>query len=201
MNEWIKNGGLGGGLGKDGAQTGVPVTLNRLLCCFIFFIFCPTNVHQLRSAAFLLLLVSAAAVVLSVLYLMLARTFTRVIMHVTLVLTILLNVYVSACPKLALTLTFKTSAACIFYWIVKYYCDVMTLFIILILTFFCLPAAAIIFTILALFSIFTYFGFRSRIPLASLLLQVVMDVSKTHKSVFAVAFTALFFQACLSVYV
>jgi len=146
LNEWIAVGGLGGGLGKVGAQTGIPVTLNR-------------------SAAWLLLLVSGAAIVLSALYLVLARAFTKVIMHVTLVLTILLNV-----------------ALCIFYWIVRYY------------------SAAIIFTILALFSMITYFGFRSRIPLASLLLQVVMDVSKRNKSVFAVAFAALFLQACLSIW-
>jgi len=61
-------------------------------------------------------------------------------------------------------------------------------------------AAAIIFTVIAVFSVFTYFVFRSRIPLASLLLQVVMDVSKFHKSVFAVAFAALFLQAGLSVW-
>ena len=44
-----------------------------------------------RSTVWLLLFVSAAAILLSVLYLILARTFTRVIMHITLVLTILLN--------------------------------------------------------------------------------------------------------------
>jgi hypothetical protein len=60
-------------------------------------------------------------------------------------------------------------------------------------------AGAIIFTIIALFSIFAYFGFRSRIPLASLLLQVVVDVSKHHKSVYVVAFIALMLQAALSV--
>lgn len=64
------------------------------------------------------------------------------------------------------------------------------------------PAAgAIIFTIIALFSVLSYWGFRSRIPLAALLLQVVMDVSKHHMSVYAVAFSALFIQAALAVYV
>lgn len=62
-------------------------------------------------------------------------------------------------------------------------------------------AGAIIFTIIAVLSIMSYFGFRSRIPLASLLLQVVMDVSKHHTSVYAVAFAALFVQAALSVFV
>lgn len=62
-------------------------------------------------------------------------------------------------------------------------------------------AGAIIFTIIALFSILSYWGYRARIPLASLLLQVVMDVSKHHMSVYVVAFTALVLQAALSVYV
>lgn len=60
-------------------------------------------------------------------------------------------------------------------------------------------AGAIIFTVIALVSILSYFGFRSRIPLASLLLQVVMDISKHHMSVYAVAFVALLLQAALSV--
>ncbi|KAF7985040.1 hypothetical protein HWV62_8873 [Athelia sp. TMB] len=74
------------------------------------------------------------------------------------------------------------SGVCVYYWITKYY------------------SGAIIFTIIALFSVLSYFGFRSRIPLASLLLQVIMDVSKHHMSVYVVAFTALFLQAALSVY-
>lgn len=62
-------------------------------------------------------------------------------------------------------------------------------------------AAAIIFTLIALLSVFAYFGFRSRIPLASLLLQVTMDISSNHLSVYFVGFTALVLQAALSVYV
>lgn len=60
-------------------------------------------------------------------------------------------------------------------------------------------AGAIIFTVIAVLSILAYWGFRSRIPLAALLLQVVMDVSKHHMSVYAVAFTALLVQAALAV--
>lgn len=60
-------------------------------------------------------------------------------------------------------------------------------------------AGAIIFTIIALFSIFAYFGYRARIPLASLLLQVVMDVAKHHWGVYVVAFIALIIQAAWSV--
>jgi hypothetical protein len=71
---------------------------------------------------------------------------------------------------------------CVYYWITKYY------------------SGAIIFTVIAILSLLSYFGFRSRIPLASLLLQVVMDVSKHHKSVFVTAFIALIVQAALSVW-
>lgn len=49
---------------------------------------------NVRSAVWLLLLVTAAAVLLSSAYLMLTRAFTRAIMHITLVLTIALNMCV-----------------------------------------------------------------------------------------------------------
>ena len=42
---------------------------------------------------------------------------------------------------------------------------------------------------------------RSRIPLAALLLQTVMDITKEHKSVYLVAFLTMLVQAILSVYV
>ncbi|TFK44695.1 plasma-membrane choline transporter-domain-containing protein [Crucibulum laeve] len=146
LNSWISEGGLGGGLGKTGGKTGAAVTLNR-------------------STVYLLLLVTAAAILLSVVYLLLTRAFTRMIMHITLILSILLNIGI-----------------CVYYWITKYY------------------SGAIIFTIIALFSVLSYFGYRSRIPLASLLLQVVMDVSKHHKSVYVVAFIALIAQAAVAVW-
>ncbi|KAJ8590242.1 DUF580-domain-containing protein [Rhizopogon salebrosus TDB-379] len=144
ISSYASDNGLGGGLGNG--QTGSSVTLNR---------------HTVD----LLLFVTAAGIVLSVSYLILARMFTRALMHITLVLSIILNIGI-----------------CIYYWITGYY------------------SGAIIFTIIALFSIFAYFGFRSRIPLASLLLQVVVDVSKHHKSVYVVAFIALMLQAALSVW-
>ncbi|TDL26138.1 DUF580-domain-containing protein [Rickenella mellea] len=148
ISEWITQGGLGGGIGggQNGSQTGSSVTLNR-------------------HTVYLLLLVTAAALVLSVGQLMLTRAFTRMIMHITLILSIALNI-----------------AIAVYYWITKYY------------------SGAIIFTVIALFSVLSYFGFRSRIPLASLLLQVVMDVAKHHISVYVVAFVALFLQAALSVW-
>ncbi|KAG2015548.1 integral to plasma membrane protein [Coprinopsis cinerea AmutBmut pab1-1] len=146
LKSWIDEGGLGGGIGKTGGKTGSAVTLNK-------------------STVYMMLLVTAVAVLLSSLYLMLTRAFTKIIMHITLVLTIILNI-----------------AICIYYWITKYY------------------SGAIIFTIIAILSVVSYFGFRSRIPLAALLFQVVMDVSKHHLSVYAVAFTALLVEAALSVW-
>ncbi|KNZ80543.1 Protein PNS1 [Termitomyces sp. J132] len=146
LNPWSSANGLGGGIGKSGGQSGTAVTVNR-------------------STVYLLLLVTAAALLLSTLYLMLTRAFTRMIMHITLVLTIMLNIGI-----------------CVYYWITKYW------------------SGAIIFTVFALLAIFSYFSFRSRIPLASLLLQVVMDVSKHHKSVYFVAFVALLMQAALAVW-
>ncbi|KDQ57627.1 hypothetical protein JAAARDRAFT_130142 [Jaapia argillacea MUCL 33604] len=143
LSEWVSQGGLGGGLGNS---TGTSVTLNS-------------------HTVYLLLFVTAGALLLSTIYLILTRAFTRMIMHITLILSILLNV-----------------AICAYYWITKYY------------------SGAIIFTVIAIISILAYWGYRSRIPLASLLLQVVMDVAKHHKSVYVVAFTALFLQAGLSVW-
>lgn len=144
IDGWIKQGGLGGGIG-DG-NTGSPITLNW-------------------HTVYLLLLVTAAGLLLSVGYLMLTRAFTHAIMHITLVLSIVANI-----------------AICAYYWVIGYF------------------SAAIIFTLIALLSVFAYFGFRSRIPLASLLLQVTMDISSNHLSVYFVGFTALVLQAALSVW-
>jgi len=47
-----------------------------------------------RHTVYLLLLVTAAAFLLSTVYLMLTRAFTKAIMHVTLILSICLNMYV-----------------------------------------------------------------------------------------------------------
>lgn len=77
-------------------------------------------------------------------------------------------------------------------------------------------AGAIIFTVIAracfsflgrvlltdfalVLSVLSYFGYRARIPFSALLLQVVIDVSKHHKSVYVVAFCSLLLQTALSV--
>lgn len=50
--------------------------------------------YEYRHTVFLLLFVAAAALVLSTIYLILARIFTKAIMHITLILSIVLNMYV-----------------------------------------------------------------------------------------------------------
>ncbi|OCH84680.1 DUF580-domain-containing protein [Obba rivulosa] len=142
LSEYIKQGGLGGGIGGD---SGTNVTLNK-------------------HTAYLLLLVTLAALLLSTGYLMLVRMYTRGIMHITLVLSILLNIGV-----------------CVYYWIEKYY------------------SGAIIFMVIALLSIFAYFGYRSRIHISALLLKTVMDIAKTWRSVYRIAFISLILQAAYSV--
>ncbi|KAJ1300269.1 hypothetical protein OPQ81_005096 [Rhizoctonia solani] len=146
LHSWVSNGSLSSGGVGGSRQGGTNVTLNS-------------------HTVYLLLLVTAAGLVFSTIYLLLVRTFTSVILQVTLVLSVAANI-----------------AIAVYYWVTKYY------------------SGAIIFTIIAVFGVLAYFGMRSRIPLASLLLQVVMDVSKHHKSVYVVAFSGLIAQAALSVW-
>ncbi|KAH7108385.1 DUF580-domain-containing protein [Auriculariales sp. MPI-PUGE-AT-0066] len=148
--EYVRHDGLGGGLGdadsgRNGKTNGLPITLNR-------------------STVYLLLVIAAFSLVVATLYIMLVRAFTKAIMHVTLILSILLNIGI-----------------CIYYW-----CGY--------------TSGAIVFTILAVFSVLSYWGFRSRIPFSALLLQIVVDISKHHKSVYVVAFISLIMQTALSVW-
>lgn len=101
-------------------------------------------------------------------------------------------------PRAKLTLS-RYSGICAYYWVTKYWCMCSHERIFDDLAHWPVAAGAIIFTIIAILSILSYWGYRSRIPLASLLLQVVMDVSKAHKSVYLVAFITLLLQAGLSV--
>ena len=55
---------------------------------------------MVRHTAILLLFVTGAALILSTIYLILTRIFTKAIMHITLILSILLNVYVQMPLKL-----------------------------------------------------------------------------------------------------
>ncbi|KAF8586325.1 DUF580-domain-containing protein [Ramaria rubella] len=148
LHSWVQDGGLGGGIGggTDGSNTGTRITLNK-------------------HTAILLLLVTGAALVLSTVYLVFVRAFTKFIMHLTLIMSVVFNIGI-----------------CVYYWITKYY------------------SGAIVFTIIAIFSILAYFGYRERIPLATLFLQVTMDIAKHHVSVYLVGFAALLLQAALSVW-
>ncbi|CAE6477358.1 unnamed protein product [Rhizoctonia solani] len=96
---------------------------------------------------------------------------------------LLVRAFTSVILQITLVLSVAANIAiAVYYWVTKYY------------------SGAIIFTIIAVFGVLAYFGMRSRIPLASLMLQVVMDVSKHHKSVYVVAFSGLITQAALSVW-
>ncbi|VDB96491.1 unnamed protein product [Peniophora sp. CBMAI 1063] len=61
--------------------------------------------------------------------------------------------------------------------------------------------ACAIFGVVALFSLLGYFGVRKRIPLASLLLKTVMDITTEHLAVYVVALVSLVIQAALAVWV
>lgn len=94
LSSWISQGGLGGGLG-NGSETGSSITLNRcakaITCYQLVFLGANGPPGGVRHTAYLLLLVAAAAFLLSVTQLMLTRLFTRMIMHITLILSIALN--------------------------------------------------------------------------------------------------------------
>ncbi|KIJ55624.1 hypothetical protein M422DRAFT_151670 [Sphaerobolus stellatus SS14] len=148
LRTWVQEGGLGGGVGggTNGSNTGTSITLDQ-------------------HTVYLLLFVVAAALVFSAFYLMLVRAFTKIILHVTLLMSIAFNIGI-----------------CVYYWIIRYY------------------SGAIIFTVIALFSLLSYWGFRHRIPLATLFLQVTMDIAKHHISVYVVGLCALFLQGAMSVW-
>ncbi|WWC70439.1 protein PNS1 [Kwoniella pini CBS 10737] len=141
IKSFINVGGLGGGFGNNTqGGTGSSVTLDY-------------------HTVYLLLCVCALGLVLAALYLALVRAFTRIIIEVTLALTVILNIGI-----------------CI-YW-----------------------SGAIIFLIIALLSVFFYWSMRKRIPLAKLLLQVTIDITKHHPSVYLVVLLGLIVQSALSVW-
>ncbi|EIW81912.1 DUF580-domain-containing protein [Coniophora puteana RWD-64-598 SS2] len=139
---WIKDGGLSKDL-NDANDKGV--TLNK-------------------QTLYLLLAVTGAALVISTIFLLIVRIFTKAILHITMIFSILLNV---------------AFAGYLFY--MKVY------------------VGAIIGAIAAVLSVLVYFGIWKRIPFASLMLKVVLDVSKHHLAVYVVAFAGLFVQMLLCV--
>ncbi|TYJ52097.1 protein PNS1 [Cryptococcus floricola] len=147
INSFIKVNGLGGGLGSSSSgQTGSSTTLDY-------------------HTVYILLVVTGLGLFIAAVYLFMLRTFTKIILEVTLALTVLLNIGI-----------------CIYYFIIKYW------------------SGAIIFLVIALLSIFFYWGMRKRIPLAKLLLQTTIDVTKHHPSVYLVVFIGLLVQAAISVW-
>ncbi|WVQ99212.1 protein PNS1 [Kwoniella sp. CBS 9459] len=147
IRSFVNVNGLGGGFGNVGqGETGSSTTLNY-------------------HTVYLLLVVSGLALVIAAIYLMMVRAFTRIIIEVTLALTVILNIGI-----------------CIYYFIIKYW------------------SGAIIFLVIALLSVFFYWSMRKRIPLAKLLLQVTIDITKHHPAVYLVVLLGLLFQAALSVW-
>ncbi|WVO22325.1 protein PNS1 [Cryptococcus decagattii] len=147
IHSFVKVNGLGGGMGNSGeGGTGTSVTLDY-------------------HTVYLLLVVVALGLVIASLYLMALRAFTKIILEVTLALTVILNIGI-----------------CIYYFIIRYW------------------SGAIIFLVIALLSVFFYWGMRKRIPLAKLLLQTTIDVTKHHPSVYVVVFIGLIVQAALSIW-
>ncbi|WVW83672.1 protein PNS1 [Kwoniella bestiolae CBS 10118] len=146
IKSFIDVGGLGGGVGSGTGRTGSSVTLDY-------------------HTVYLLLIVCALGLALAAVYLAMVRAFTRIIIEVTLALTVILNIGI-----------------CVYYFIIKYW------------------SGAIIFLVIALLSVFFYWSMRKRIPLAKLLLQVTIDITKHHPSVYFVVLIGLIVQSALSVW-
>jgi hypothetical protein len=74
-------------------------------------------------------------------------------------------------------------AAAIYYFYVKYY------------------SAAIVFIVFVIIFAFVYMGYRRRVPMAAMFLQVVIDIAKHHKfGVYGTAVIAILAQAGLGVW-
>ncbi|KAJ9106065.1 hypothetical protein QFC20_004127 [Naganishia adeliensis] len=114
---------------------------------------------------YLLLVASGLALVLAFVWLMIVRAFTRVIMEITLVLSVVFNIGV-----------------CVYYFVMKYW------------------SGAIIFLIIAIISVLSYWFMRKRIPLARILFQTTVDVSKHHPSVYFVTVLGLVVQTAWNVW-
>lgn len=61
-------------------------------------------------------------------------------------------------------------------------------------------SGAIIFLVIAVISVICYWSMRKRIPLAKLLLQTTIDITKHHPSVYLVVFIGLLVQTALSIW-
>lgn len=147
INTFIKYNGLNGGFGgRQQGGTGSAVTLNY-------------------HTVYLFLITAAVGLLIACLWLLIVRTFTKIILEITLALTVLLNI-----------------AICIYYYYIKYW------------------SGAIIFTVIALLSVFFYWSMRKRIPLARILLQTTIDITKHHPVVYLIALIGLVVQTAVNVW-
>ncbi|KAI5449166.1 putative choline transporter, variant 2 [Naganishia albida] len=144
IRQFVRYNGAGGGFGSD--STGSARTLDY-------------------HTVYLLLVASGLALLLAFGWLMIVRAFTKVIMEITLVLSVVFNIGV-----------------CVYYFVMKYW------------------SGAIIFLVIAIISVLSYWFMRKRIPLAKLLFQTTVDVSKHHPSVYFVTLLGLIVQTAWNVW-
>ncbi|CAG7855020.1 Protein PNS1 [Serendipita indica DSM 11827] len=118
----------------------------------------------------------------STVYLLLLTT--ALSMVITLLYMVLLRAFPKPILHVSLILTpFGALAIAIYYFYVRYY------------------SGAIIFIIFVVIFAFVYMGYRRRVPMAAMFLQVVIDIAKHHKmGVYGTAIIAIIAQAGLGVW-
>ncbi|RSH94165.1 Protein pns1 [Saitozyma podzolica] len=147
INTFIQLNGLGGGFGSSSSgQTGNDVTLDY---------------HTL----YLLVVCCALGLAVAALWLGLIRALTKVVVEVTLALTVLLNIGI-----------------CVYFFIIRYW------------------SGAVIFLVIAVLSVLFYWTLRKRVPLAKLLIQTTIDITRHHPVVYLIALVGLVFQRAWSIW-
>ncbi|RSH81537.1 Protein pns1 [Saitozyma podzolica] len=170
IDTFVKYNGLGGGFGSSAVgQTGNSVVLDY-------------------HSVYLLVMCCVLGLAVAALWLGLVRAFTKVIIEITLALTVLLNI--GTCIS---ALTFSTTTSSSSVRLSRSPADLRT------------PSVrywsgAIIFLVIALLSVLFYWTMRKRIPLAKLLLQTTIDITKHHPVVYLIVLLGLLVQTALSVW-
>ncbi|TIC65790.1 DUF580-domain-containing protein [Wallemia mellicola] len=144
LHEWTQASGISSGLGNTNATNNATFT---------------------KETGYLLVVDAGIGLVFAVIYLLLLRIFTKIILEITLVLSIL------------------TTWALAIYQFTQHYWS-----------------GAIVLLIIGILQVVFYFGMRRRIPLASLLLKIVIDIAKHYPSVYVVSFIGLIVQTAWSVF-
>ncbi|TIC01280.1 DUF580-domain-containing protein [Wallemia mellicola] len=144
LHEWTQVSGISSGLGNTNATNNATFT---------------------KETGYLLVVDAGIGLVFAVIYLLLLRIFTKIILEITLVLSIL------------------TTWALAIYQFTQHYWS-----------------GAIVLLIIGILQVVFYFGMRRRIPLASLLLKIVIDIAKHYPSVYVVSFIGLIVQTAWSVF-